>query len=302
MAGEVMPTVGGFDASKMGPIIMPAQGAMPAGSGGPYSGMFADGGLQNIMDHMPGYKSIMNGSGGTLGAPYSVGQAFDPTKIPGFYDKTNSSINDLSSMAHQGGLTQLGQMQDQQLSGSALRSAQSAGNQNLDRLAVQGGVSSGAGERMASSNMVNQANQVNAAHTNVSMNDAQFKQNILGQLPSMYGQVAQSEQQGALQRLSSTRRTTGSTRRTPSLTTSTRTTGGCRVGRLARAFTATRSLLMLRLRRRIRKIRDCWAAAGSSVRVSAEGRVCWGRASSPVMALLTRAIGWGGKQWIRLRS
>jgi hypothetical protein len=199
MAGEVMPTVGGFDASKMGPIIMPAQGAMPAGSGGPYSGMFADGGLQNIMDHMPGYKSIMNGSGGTLGAPYSVGQAFDPTKIPGFYDKTNSSINDLSSMAHQGGLTQLGQMQDQQLSGSALRSAQSAGNQNLDRLAVQGGVSSGAGERMASSNMVNQANQVNAAHTNVSMNDAQFKQNILGQLPSMYGQVAQSEQQGALQ-------------------------------------------------------------------------------------------------------
>lgn len=204
MAGEMSPSGGPIDMSKVGNGKLNIDWSnipqAPQGSGagsGPYSGMFADGGLQNIMDHMPGYNSIRNPNG-TLGSAYSVGQAIDPSKLSSLYGQQAGAIGNLSQMAHSSQMTDVGKMQDAQMSGAALRSAQDAGNANMDRVAVQGGLSSGAGERMGTANMVNQANQVNAAHTNASMNDANFKQNLLGQLPSMYGQMAGQQQQGML--------------------------------------------------------------------------------------------------------
>lgn len=191
---------GGMDSMTGGQMAVPYQGGgqyYNTGSSA-YGGMFQDDpALQGIMNAMPGYQSIRNPDG-TLANNYAVGQAVDPNMVKSLYAPAQSSLAGLSAMASAPGMTAMGQQQDAMMSGAALGSARDAGQSALDRMAMQGGVSSGAGERLANQNMVNEAGAVSGAHNQAMLSDLGFKQNLTAQLPSMYGQLAGSESNGLL--------------------------------------------------------------------------------------------------------
>lgn len=191
---------GGMDSMTGGQMAVPYQGGgqyYNTGSSA-YAGMFQnDPAMQGIMNAMPGFQSIRNPDG-TLANNYAVGQAVDPNTVKSLYAPAQSSLAGLSAMASAPGMTAMGRQQDSMMSGAALTGARDAGQSALDHMAMQGGVSSGAGERLANQNMVNEAGAVSGAHNQAMLSDLGFKENLTAQLPSMYGQLAGSESNGLL--------------------------------------------------------------------------------------------------------
>lgn len=171
-----------------------------------------DQGLDNILAARPGYQGITDPGGNLYGqfkinAPASqqpwlknaIGDSNNNNGVTGDISNAHNSLGQLSDMASSSGMTPYGQAQLNQLDvlrGQHLDAARGAAGgataTAMDNVAMRGGLSGGAAERMQTAGALNGANaaqnvyaQDAVARAGVGAQDAGFKQNLLTALPGM---------------------------------------------------------------------------------------------------------------------
>jgi hypothetical protein len=167
--------------------------------------------LDALMGQMPQYQSMMV-EPGKLGSQFAVdgpgsnmdgfNQRLDGIghiKNGAHFDEAAKGLQNLTQMANSQGPTQYAQAQQKnanlwakQASDMATKNAMGAAQTNMNQMALQGGLSGGARERMGKGAAMNQmmakqgvSSQLTGQMGQIDAQDAQFKQGLATQLPGM---------------------------------------------------------------------------------------------------------------------